>query len=154
MKNLVVLFSLLFFFNSYSQTQEIIYPKFQAIKNPVDTIYDQIIWLGTDYSSFDYEYLFNHWYQPNHDIHLTTPDGQLLLFTDLNSDNILDMIGNSGTFDTLRVGYASYDSNAVPIFQFVNNFQGENYWSSNVVDLDNDGFDEILTAVNIKRKCI
>ena len=146
MKNLVVFFSLLFFFNSYSQTQEITYPKFQAIRNPVDTTYSQIIWLGTDYSSFDYEYLFNHWYQSNHDIHLTTREGLPLLFTDINSDNILDMIGNSETFDTSTVGYAEYDSNAVPIFQFVNNFPMENYWTSNLIDLNNDGVEEILTA--------
>ncbi len=146
MKNLVVFFSLLFFFNSYSQTQEITYPKFQAIRNPVDTTYSQIIWLGTDYSSFDYEYLFNHWYQSNHDIHLTTREGLPLLFTDINSDNILDMIGNSETFDTSTVGYAEYDSNAVPIFQFVNNFSMANYWPSNVIDLNNDGVEEILTA--------
>jgi hypothetical protein len=146
MKNLVVLFSLLFLSSSFSQTQEIIYPKFPVINNPIDTTYSQIIWLGTDYSSFDYEYLFNHWYQPNYDIHLTAPDGLPLLFTDINTDNTLDMIGNSEISDTLVIGYAEYDSNAVPIFQFVNNFQMDNYWPSNVIDLDNDGVDEILIA--------
>jgi hypothetical protein len=56
------------------------------------------------------------------------------------------MIGNSETFDTSTVGYAEYDSNAVPIFQFVNNFPMENYWTSNLIDLNNDGVEEILTA--------
>jgi len=146
MKNLVVVFSLLFLSSVFSQTQEIIYPEHQTTDNPVDTGYSQIIWLGTDYSSFDYEYLFNHWYQSNHDIHLTTREGWPLLFTDINSDNILDMIGNSEAFDTSTVGYAEYDSNAVPIFQFVSNFSMENYWPENLADLNNDGSDEILTG--------
>jgi hypothetical protein len=146
MKKLAVLFLSLLFFNTYSQTHQIIYPQAQSLKKPSDSTYSQIIYLGTDYDSHDYEYLFNHWYQPDYDIHLTTREGRRLLFTDINADNVIDMVGNSETQDTSKVGYAEYDPNAVPIFQFVTNFSMANYWPENLADLNNDGTDEILTG--------
>jgi hypothetical protein len=137
---------LLFCFISRPQNCQLNYPASVSSQKILDSTYNQIIWLGSDYDSHDYEYLFNHCYKPKYDIQLSTREGRSLLFTDINSDNVLDMIGVSETLDSLRIGYANYDSNAIPIFQFISNFSMENYWTENVIDLNNDGIDEVLSG--------
>jgi hypothetical protein len=148
MKTLVVLFSLLIFFDSFSQSRQIIYPQTQMFQIPSDTIYNQIIWLGDDYDSHDYEYLFNHSYKTKYDIHLSTTEGHHLLFTDLNEDNKIDMIGNTKFFDSSEVGYAEYIPYSFPIFQIVSSFPDTNIFTETLVDLNNDDKNEVLTGSN------
>jgi len=100
MKIAAVLFIGLFCFNLFPQTRQVITEKIPAYMNRDESTFDQIIRIFEDYHSQDYEYLFNHRYQPENDIHLTTIFGHRILFTDVNSNSVIDMIGNSKTQDS------------------------------------------------------
>ena len=146
MKIAAVLFVSFLSFNSFSQTRPVITEKIPAYMNRDEITFDQIIRIFEDYYSQDYEYLFNHQFQPENDIHLTTIFGHRILFTDVNNNSVIDMIGNSKTQDSLEVGYAEFRPGNVPIFEFIEDFPTVNLWPEKIVDLNNDNSNEIITG--------
>ncbi len=128
----------------FSQNLPLIQADQSFIKKTHVTLNTQTIYLFNDYLSHDYEHLFTHNWQDSYDIHLSTALGHKLLFTDVNQNGVLDIIGNSNTINTFEVGVAEYDPNNIPIFKFSYNFPYINYWTEEVIDMNNDGQDEFL----------
>ena len=146
MKIAAVLFVSFLSFNSFSQTRPVITEKIPAYMNRDEITFDQIIRIFEDYYSQDYEYLFNHQFQPENDIHLTTIFGHRILFTDVNNNSVIDIIGNSKTQDSLEVGYAEFRPGNVPIFEFIEDFPTVNLWPEKIVDINNNNSNEIITG--------
>ncbi len=134
----------LFSSHSLSQTRPVLTEKLAEYSHRDKNTFDQILYFYSDYHSSDYEYLFNHKFQAVNDIQMSTFFGNRLLFGDIDKNGITNTIGNTEFGSEVKVGYAEYRSDEIPIFSFMGNFPPYNISAEKVIDLNNDGFEEIL----------
>jgi len=144
MKLLSFLFIISLFTETIPQSRQMIDTVGRNILKQRDVKYDQIIYLRTNYNSFDYESMFTHLSHPNYDIQISTGEGRHLLFEDLNNDSLLDIIGNSGFFENLQIGFLEQVPGGIPLFQNISNFPGSNSCTEKIIDINNDNENEIL----------